>query len=66
VQLALACLLLLSCGEAAAVLLLLAACRFEELAYADAASYMEDGRVVFTGSPDQMKARLRAMGANVR
>ncbi|WIA33020.1 hypothetical protein OEZ86_006177 [Tetradesmus obliquus] len=38
--------------------------RFEELAYADAASYMEDGRVVFTGSPDQMKARLRAMGAN--
>jgi hypothetical protein len=42
------------------------ACRFEELAYADAASYMEDGRVVFTGSPDQMKARLRAMGASVR
>eukprot|EP00878_Enallax_costatus_P029133 GHUV01031563.1.p1 GENE.GHUV01031563.1~~GHUV01031563.1.p1 ORF type:complete len:122 (+),score=18.55 GHUV01031563.1:266-631(+) len=40
--------------------------RFEELAYADAASYMEDGRVVFTGSPEQMKARLRAMGASVR
>lgn len=40
--------------------------RFEELDYADAASYMEDGRVVFTGSPQQMKARLRAMGAAVR
>ncbi|KAF6254440.1 P-loop containing nucleoside triphosphate hydrolase protein [Scenedesmus sp. NREL 46B-D3] len=40
--------------------------RFEELAYADAASYMEDGRVVFTGSPHQMKARLRALGARVR
>jgi hypothetical protein len=47
-------------------LLILLLCRFEELAYADAASYMEDGRVVFTGSPDQMKARLRAMGASVR
>lgn len=40
--------------------------RFEELAYADAASYMEDGKVVFTGSPAQMTARLRAMGASVR
>jgi Fe-S cluster assembly ATPase SufC len=39
--------------------------RFEELAYADAASYMEDGRVVFTGSPEQMTARLRAMGASI-
>lgn len=41
-------------------------CRFEELEYADAASYMENGRVVFTGSPAQMVARLRSMGASVR
>jgi len=40
--------------------------RFEELAYADAASYMEDGKVVFTGSPAQMTARLKAMGASIR
>lgn len=40
--------------------------RFEELEYADAASYMENGRVVFTGSPAQMVARLRSMGASVR
>eukprot|EP00775_Hariotina_reticulata_P004769 gene4769-5019_t len=40
--------------------------RFEELDYADAASYMENGRVVFTGSPQQMKERLRGMGAPVR
>lgn len=42
------------------------ACRFEELAYADAASYMDDGKVVFTGSPSQMVARLKSMGASVR
>jgi hypothetical protein len=41
-------------------------CRFEELEYADAASYMENGEVVFTGSPAQMVARLRSMGAGVR
>ena len=39
--------------------------RFEELEYADAASYMEDGRIVFTGSPQQLRERLRAMGATV-
>jgi energy-coupling factor transporter ATP-binding protein EcfA2 len=39
--------------------------RFEELEYADAASYMEDGKVVFTGSPAQMVARLKSMGASV-
>lgn len=41
-------------------------CRFEELEYADAASYMENGEVVFTGSPAQMVARLRSMGARIR
>lgn len=40
--------------------------RFEELEYADAASYMENGQVVFTGSPEQMRERLRAMGAALR
>eukprot|EP00877_Chromochloris_zofingiensis_P014828 jgi/Chrzof1/959/Cz01g34350.t1 len=39
--------------------------RFEELRYADSASYMEDGRVVFTGSPDEVRQRLRTMGATV-
>jgi hypothetical protein len=39
--------------------------RFEELEYADAASYMEDGRIVFTGSPDQLRQRLRGMGATL-
>jgi hypothetical protein len=39
--------------------------RFEELEYADAASYMEAGRIVFTGSPEQLRQRLRGMGATV-
>lgn len=39
--------------------------RFEELEYADAASYMEDGRIAFTGSPEQLRQRLRGMGATV-
>lgn len=39
--------------------------RFEELAFADAATYMEEGRVVFTGSAEQMRTRLRRMGATV-
>jgi ABC-type branched-subunit amino acid transport system ATPase component len=39
--------------------------RFEELEYADAASYMEGGRIVFTGSPEQLRQRLKAMGATL-
>ncbi|EFJ47198.1 hypothetical protein VOLCADRAFT_61738 [Volvox carteri f. nagariensis] len=39
--------------------------RFEELQFADAASYMEDGRVVFTGTPDEAKLFLRKRGAPV-
>ena len=41
------------------------AARFEELEYADAASYMEGGRIVFTGSPEQLRQRLRGMGATL-
>jgi energy-coupling factor transport system ATP-binding protein len=39
--------------------------RFEELEYADAASYMSDGKVVFTGRPARMKEFLRKLGAPV-
>ncbi len=39
--------------------------RFEELQYADAASYMEGGKIVFTGSPEQLRQRLKSMGATV-
>ncbi|GLC35940.1 hypothetical protein PLESTM_000384900 [Pleodorina starrii] len=39
--------------------------RFEELQFADAASYMEDGRVVFTGTPDEAKVFLRDLGAPI-
>ncbi|KAG2442970.1 hypothetical protein HXX76_003044 [Chlamydomonas incerta] len=39
--------------------------RFEELQFADAASYMENGRVVFTGTPDEAKAYMRKLGAPV-
>ncbi|KXZ56381.1 hypothetical protein GPECTOR_1g338 [Gonium pectorale] len=39
--------------------------RFEELQFADAASYMEDGRVVFTGTPEETKAYMRGLGAPV-
>eukprot|EP00197_Chlamydomonas_leiostraca_P002075 CAMPEP_0202858368 /NCGR_PEP_ID=MMETSP1391-20130828/935_1 /ASSEMBLY_ACC=CAM_ASM_000867 /TAXON_ID=1034604 /ORGANISM="Chlamydomonas leiostraca, Strain SAG 11-49" /LENGTH=280 /DNA_ID=CAMNT_0049537283 /DNA_START=193 /DNA_END=1035 /DNA_ORIENTATION=+ len=39
--------------------------RFEELAYADSASYMEDGRVVFSGKPDEIRGYLRKLGATL-
>lgn len=39
--------------------------RFEELEYADAASYMEDGRLAFTGSPHELKEYMRGLGARV-
>lgn len=39
--------------------------RFEELESADEASYMQDGKVVFTGSPEQMRSFLRSLGAPV-
>ncbi len=39
--------------------------RFEELEYADAASYMQDGRVAFTGSAQEMRRYLKQLGAPV-
>jgi len=39
--------------------------RLEELAYADAVSYMEGGRVVWTADADEATKRMRQMGAYV-
>jgi len=39
--------------------------RFEELEYADMASYMVDGKVVTTCRPERMRAFLRSLGAPV-
>ena len=39
--------------------------RLEELRWADAVSYMDQGRVVFTGSPEQAQAYMRRLGAHV-
>lgn len=39
--------------------------RFEELEYADAATYMDDGKLVFTGPPARMKEYLSQLGATV-
>lgn len=39
--------------------------RLEELRWADAVSYMDQGRVVFTGSPKQAQAYMRQLGAHV-
>eukprot|EP00983_Pelagomonas_calceolata_P074444 1152562-Pelagomonas_calceolata.AAC.2 len=39
--------------------------RFEELDYADAVSYMQDGRVVFTGKPADMRTFLKRIGAPI-
>lgn len=39
--------------------------RFEELQYADEASYMAGGKVTFTGKPDQLKLYMRKLGAPI-
>eukprot|EP00798_Chlamydomonas_sp_ICE-L_P007672 gene7672-830_t len=39
--------------------------RFEEMEYADAVSYMQGGKIEFTGSPEEMRAFLRRKGAPV-
>ena len=39
--------------------------RFEELEYADMASYMVDGKIVSTCRPERMRAFLRTLGAPV-
>ena len=39
--------------------------RFEELEFADSASYMSDGKIVSTGRPQQMLKFLKSLGAPV-
>ncbi|KAL4419561.1 hypothetical protein ABPG77_003587 [Micractinium sp. CCAP 211/92] len=39
--------------------------RLEELDYADSVSYMDGGRIAFSGSPDEMRAYMRRLGALV-
>ncbi|GAX75405.1 hypothetical protein CEUSTIGMA_g2849.t1 [Chlamydomonas eustigma] len=39
--------------------------RFEELEYADSASYMQDGSIVSTGRPERIRSFLRTLGASV-
>jgi hypothetical protein len=39
--------------------------RLEELDYADCVSYMDGGRIVFSGTPHQMKAYMRQLGAQI-
>jgi energy-coupling factor transporter ATP-binding protein EcfA2 len=39
--------------------------RLEELDWADGVSYMHDGKVVFTGSPQEMKIYLKSIGCPV-
>lgn len=51
-----------NCGERSCHAL---ACRFEELVYADSATYMQDGRVAYSGSPEDVKAFMRKLGAPV-
>ncbi|KAI3424112.1 hypothetical protein D9Q98_009473 [Chlorella vulgaris] len=37
--------------------------RLEELQYADSVSYMDGGRIVFSGSPEKMRRYMRRLGA---
>jgi len=39
--------------------------RFEELEYADSVSYMDSGRVVFTGTAEEARRMLRGLGATL-
>jgi ABC-type transport system involved in cytochrome bd biosynthesis fused ATPase/permease subunit len=39
--------------------------RLEELAWADGVSYMDAGRIQFSGSPQEAVRRLRGLGARV-
>lgn len=39
--------------------------RFEELEYADSGSYMQDGRMVFTGTASELRGYLSTIGAPV-
>jgi len=39
--------------------------RLEELQYADGVSFMDGGRIVWTGSPENAEKTMRALGASV-
>ncbi|CAG9460380.1 unnamed protein product [Pedinophyceae sp. YPF-701] len=39
--------------------------RLEELTYADSATYMDEGRIVVTGAPDDVLAHMKKLGARV-
>lgn len=39
--------------------------RLEELEFADSVSFMEGGRISFSGSPREMRGHLRSLGAKV-
>lgn len=39
--------------------------RLEELEWADSVSYMDQGRILFNGSPIEAQAYLRRLGAHV-
>jgi len=52
-------------GSAGSVTAIWVTHRFEELAYADSVSYMESGRVVFTGTAQEAREMLKSMGASV-
>lgn len=40
--------------------------RLEEIGWADSVSYMDEGRIQFTGSPQEATRYLRRLGAPVR
>ncbi|KAL4459111.1 hypothetical protein ABPG75_013976 [Micractinium tetrahymenae] len=52
-------------AEEAGVTALWVTHRLEELEYADSVSYMDGGRIAFSGSPAEMKAYMRRLGAPV-
>ena len=52
-------------GDSGGVTALWVTHRLEELRWADGVSYMDQGRVVFTGTPDEARAYLRRLGAHV-
>ncbi len=39
--------------------------RLEEISWADSVSYMDEGRIQFTGSPQEATRYLRRLGAHV-
>jgi hypothetical protein len=52
-------------GQLAQVTALWVTHRLEELDWADSVSYMDQGRILFSGPPDQAREYLRRLGAHV-